>query len=83
MREKGVDISGQRSKGLQEVDPSTCDLLVTLCALEECPRVPIAEHRHWQMPNPAGQGPETVRLIRDEIERKVVDLVRELREKAI
>lgn len=79
MREKSIDVSGHASKGLDDIDASRFDLMITLCAEEECPWVPIAERRHWPMPNPAGHGLEDVQPIRDAIEQKVLALVEELR----
>lgn len=40
MGEIGIDITGQRSKSVDEVDPSSVDLVVTLCAEEVCPILP-------------------------------------------
>lgn len=82
MAEKGVDLSGHSSKGLDQVDPGSFDFLITLCAEEECPYVPGPEQRHWGMPNPAGKDVAAVRPIRDAIELRVRELVEELREKA-
>jgi protein-tyrosine-phosphatase/N-acetylglutamate synthase-like GNAT family acetyltransferase len=54
MREIGIDISGHRSKSVDEIDPSTVDVVVTLCAEEVCPVWPGKFVReHWPIPDPA------------------------------
>jgi arsenate reductase len=56
MKEKGVDISGQRSKSLQDV-PAEADYVITLCeeADAECPNLPARKERlAWHLPDPAG-----------------------------
>jgi arsenate reductase len=59
MRELGIDISTQRSKGLDQVDARAVDIVITLCAEEVCPVLPgRVERLHWPLPDPAG-GPGT------------------------
>ena len=76
MRELGIDLSGQRSKSLEEIDVAGLDLIVTLCAEEICPVPPAGTRRlHWPIPDPAstdpGLSPEELRQrfrrARDEI----------------
>jgi two-component system phosphate regulon sensor histidine kinase PhoR len=80
MKEAGVDISGQRSKGLDEVPMDTIDLVVTLCgdAAESCPLSPAnVASMHWPLPDPAranGGADEVLgvfRRIRDDIRLRV------------
>jgi arsenate reductase len=54
MREIGVDISGQRSKSVDDIDPADVDVVITLCAEEVCP-VFLGKVRrlHWPVTNPA------------------------------
>ncbi len=83
MAERGIDISGQKSKSLEEIPLSDLDLIVTLCgdAAERCPVVPGAETIHWGLPDPAKvEGTEeekfeAFRRTRDEIERRVRELL--------
>ena len=86
MREVGIDISGQRSKGLEEV-PQEADVVVTLCesAAEACPFFPGSPRiLHWSLPDPAqAQGTpdqvrEVYRAVRDRIAELVSALVSEL-----
>ncbi|MEW5739667.1 MAG: arsenic resistance N-acetyltransferase ArsN2 [Myxococcota bacterium] len=58
MREVGVDLSAHRSKSVQEIDPATVGLVITLCAEEVCP-VFLGKTRrlHWPIPDPASSDP--------------------------
>ena len=52
--EVGIDVSGARSKGMDEIHIERADLVVTLCAEEVCPRVPPGVRRlHWPLEDPA------------------------------
>jgi arsenate reductase len=86
MKEQGIDISDQRSKGLEAVPLEKIDVVVTLCgeAAERCPALPKkTEHLHWPLPDPAlAQGAEdvvlkTFRAVRDEIRVRVEELFSE------
>ncbi len=58
MREVGIDISGHHSKSVDEIDPSTVKLVITLCAEEVCPVWPGKLVRvHWPIPDPATDDP--------------------------
>jgi protein-tyrosine-phosphatase len=45
---------------------------------EECPVIPGAKVIDWNLPDPAGKPPEIMREVRDEIEKRVAKLIREL-----
>ena len=54
MQEAGVDISHHRSKSVDTIDPTSIDIVVTLCAEEVCPIMPGKVKRlHWPIPDPA------------------------------
>ena len=83
--EVGIDIRGQRSTGVDAVDPVSVDMVVTLCADEVCPAFPAGVRRlHWPLPAPArATGAEAERLerfrsVRDAIGRRLADLEAEL-----
>lgn len=58
MAEVGIDISGHRSKSVDEIDPASIDLVVTLCAEEVCPVLPGRVQRlHWPIADPASKDP--------------------------
>jgi thioredoxin type arsenate reductase len=54
MREIGIDISQQRSKSVEEIDPDSVDTVITLCSEEVCPpSFEDSEHLHWSLPDPS------------------------------
>ena len=78
MRDIGIDISFHRSKGVDSVPIEEADLIVTLCAEEECPVVSSHARRlTWNLPDPAAvTGPTAERLatfrrVRDEIGKRL------------
>jgi arsenate reductase len=87
MRERGIDISGQRSKALSDELAGSMDYVVTVCgnAEEKCPVLPPQVRRlHWPLPDPAQAqgGREAIhhvfRTSRDEVERLVRNLLGEI-----
>jgi hypothetical protein len=72
MAEVGIDISNRRPKKLDLEMQLHADFAVTLNCGEACPYV-AATVEDWDVPDPAGRPLEEVRLIRDEIERRVRD----------
>ena len=78
----GIDMTGQRSKSIQDVDPAAADVVITLCADEVCPVVPgRVERLHWPLADPAGASPDEAparfRAVRDEIRRRLEAFGRE------
>ena len=78
MKEIGIDISSRRAKALTSEMLDSADMVVTMgCGTEGvCPAsfVPTVD---WQLEDPEGQSIDKVRIIRDEIEKKVRRLVEE------
>ena len=79
LAEIGVDISRHRAKAVSEVPTAGVDLVITLCAEENCPlSLHHARRLHWKLPDPAA-APEAERLdafrrIRDELARRIPSL---------
>lgn len=78
MKEIGVDISHQRSKSVEEINPAEIDWVVTLCAEEVCPVFPSrAKVIHWPLPDPAesvgsvAEQLDRFRLVRDDLQRRL------------
>ncbi len=78
LREIGLDISGHKSKSVDEIDPRTVDLVITLCAEEVCPVIPGTTRKlHWPLPDPAAPAKNAAeqlaafRVTRDEIHRRI------------
>lgn len=80
MREKGIDISGHASKGFDEAwIRESCDLVVTMgCGEDACPAFVGKKMVDWDLPDPKGKPVAEFRAVRDEVERRVRDLLRDV-----
>ena len=78
MAEVGIDIAGEQPKILSEDAVEASDVVITMGCGDACPFFPGTRYEDWQLDDPAGQGIESVRPIRDEIRRRVAALVAEL-----
>jgi arsenate reductase len=75
MREVGIDLSSAHPHLLTAELASGAGMLITMGCGEECPYVPGVERDDWALPDPMGRPVEEVRAIRDEIRRRVTELV--------
>jgi arsenate reductase len=78
MAEIGIDITAATPKVLTDKSVETSDVVITMGCGDTCPYYPGVEYRDWKLDDPAGQPIEVVRCIRDEIARRVNDLIDEL-----
>jgi arsenate reductase len=78
MAERGLDVAAARPRGLRDEDLRDADVVITMGCGDACPVVPATRYLDWDLPNPAGRPLAEIRPIRDDIERRVVDLLREL-----
>ncbi|MEU6466813.1 arsenate reductase ArsC [Streptomyces sp. NPDC046976] len=78
MAESGIDISAEIPKVLTVDAVRSSDVVITMGCGDTCPVFPGKRYLDWQLPDPAGRGVEAVRPIRDEIERRVRDLLTEI-----
>ena len=78
MLEVGVDIRAERPKVLTADAVQESDVVVTMGCGDACPIFPGRRYEDWALQDPAGQGIEAVRPIRDEIRRRVHALLVEL-----
>ena len=78
LRELGIDISGNRPQMLTDDLAQWADLVVTMGCGDECPYIPGKRYIDWDLVDPADLPIEQVRLVRDDVETRVTDLVREL-----
>ncbi|MBZ4019663.1 arsenate reductase ArsC [Streptomyces purpurogeneiscleroticus] len=78
MREVGIDMSAQRPKVLTVDAVQASDVCITMGCGDACPVFPGKRYLDWKLDDPAGQGVEAVRPIRDEIKRRVADLIAEI-----
>ena len=79
MKELGYDLTTHASKGLDEFNDQPVDVAVTMGCGDACPIYPGKRYEDWQLRDPAGQPIEVVREIRDEIRRRIEELIVELR----
>jgi arsenate reductase (thioredoxin) len=78
MGELGVDVSGERPQRLTREMAERADVVVTMGCGDECPYIPGRRYLDWDLPDPSGRPLEEVRATRDEIARRVNELVTEL-----
>ena len=78
MQEVGIDISAETPKLLSSDTVRASDVVVTMGCGDSCPVFPGIRYEDWQLDDPAGQDLEAVRPIRDEIRRRVEDLINSL-----
>jgi protein-tyrosine-phosphatase len=78
MMEVGIDISAETPKVLTVEAVQASDVVITMGCGDTCPVFPGKRYLDWQLDDPAGQGVDAVRPIRDEIERRIRGLVTEL-----
>jgi arsenate reductase len=78
LRELGIDASDHVPHKLDGADLEWADMAVSVCADEVCPVTPGVEQLHWDIRDPIHMPLEQVREVRDEIARRVNELVRSL-----
>jgi arsenate reductase len=78
MAERGIDITEEYPKPWTEEIVSAADVVVTMGCGDACPYYPGKRYEDWELDDPAGKSVEDVRPVRDEIERRVLDLLDEL-----
>ena len=78
MSEVGVDITAAAPKVLTDEAVRESDVVVTMGCGDACPYYPGKRYEDWELDDPAGQGSEAVRPIRDDIRRRVEELIESL-----
>jgi protein-tyrosine-phosphatase len=78
MAEVGIDISKEHPKRWTDAMLGAADVVVTMGCGDTCPYYPGKRYEDWVLDDPAGQGIEAVRPIRDEIRRRIETLIGEL-----
>ena len=78
MAELGIDIAGEQPKVLTTAAVQASDVVITMGCGDACPFFPGKRYEDWKLDDPAGQGIESVRPIRDEIRSRIQTLVAEL-----
>ena len=78
MAELGIDISAESPKILTVDAVQASDVVITMGCGDTCPVFPGKSYRDWVLEDPAGQGIEAVRPIRDEIKTRIEALIAEI-----
>ena len=78
MAEKGIDIAGEYPKPWTDEVVRAADVVITMGCGDACPVFPGKRYEEWVLSDPAGWSAEEVRPVRDEIERRVLNLLDEL-----
>lgn len=80
MAEEGIDISSATPKVLTTEAVQASDYVITMGCGDACPIFPGKKYLDWQLEDPAGQGVDAVRPIRDEIRKLIEGLIAEIDE---
>jgi arsenate reductase len=80
MRELGIDLADRRPRLLTRELAADADIVVTMGCGDECPYIPGKRYIDWDLPDPKGRPLNEVRAIRDDIDRRVSELIDELRQ---
>ena len=78
MRERGFDLTRQKSKSLADLADVDFDMAVTMGCGDECPLLRAKQREDWDIPDPKDLPPDQFRVVRDTIEIKVRDLLTKL-----
>jgi len=78
MAEVGIDIAAQIPKVLTTDAVQACDVVITMGCGDACPIFPGKRYEDWELEDPAGQGVEAVRQIRNDIRTRIEALIAEL-----
>jgi protein-tyrosine-phosphatase len=78
MREVGIDVADRTPRLLTDELAERADIVVTMGCGDQCPFIPGTRYIDWELPDPKGRPIDEVRATRDEIGRRVTDLLAEL-----
>jgi arsenate reductase (thioredoxin) len=78
MEEVGIDLSAERPKRIDDDVVRASDVVITMGCGDACPIYPGKRYEDWQVEDPSGRSLEEVRGIRDDLERRVSELVSDL-----
>ena len=79
MKAKGYDLTVHTSKSLDAIPEVTFDAAITMGCGDACPNLRAKRREDWALPDPRDMPPEEFNRVRDEIERRVVELLNSLK----
>jgi len=77
MQEVGIDLSAAKPQYLSSDLTKDAHIVITMGCGDDCPLIPGVERDDWPLDDPKGQPAETVRRIRDDIKKRVTELIKE------
>jgi arsenate reductase len=80
MRDAGVDIASHSSKGFNALPDGEWDAVVTMGCGDACPFIPAKRRIDWDLPDPAKMSQDDFNKVRDNIRRRVEELIESLKE---
>ncbi len=83
MEEKNISLKQQKPKMLDLNLASSANRIYTMGCIQECPITPPEKTREWNFEDPSGKSVHTFRRVRDEIEKKIIELVADLNRKDV
>ena len=78
MREDGIDISGSKSKGFDELPVKNFDIVITLGCKDTCPFIPADNHIEWLIKDPKGKDIAFFKQTKDQIKERITLLIERL-----
>lgn len=78
MAEEGIDIAGNTPKILSDDQVQASDVVITMGCGDACKFYPGKRYEDWKLDDPAGQGIDSVRVIRDDIKGRIQQLISEI-----
>jgi arsenate reductase len=78
MRERDINLAGRKPRVLTQELAQQADLVITMGCGDECPYIPGKRYIDWDLPDPSGRPLDEVRSIREDIDRRIRELVNEL-----
>lgn len=80
MAELGYDLSRHVSKSLEEIPQVEYEYAITMGCGDECPFIKAKHRDDWQLDDPRNMEPEAFNRVRDEIERRVIELIKNIKD---
>lgn len=78
MRELDINLAGRKPRVLTQELAQQADLVITMGCGDECPYIPGKRYIDWDLPDPSGRPLDEVRSIREDIDRRIRELINEL-----
>jgi protein-tyrosine-phosphatase len=79
MKEKGIELQDRRPKSLEEIPSGPYEYVITMGCGDACPWIEARHRDDWALPDPRDLPPAEFNVVRDEIERRVLNLIERIR----